>query len=110
MATIPDTTVTAELIAPKLGANNGVTAEVTRLYELAVSEVKDAFASAWKDVPVEIIDECVYRVGRALKDSANKSAGGAGQVAVNDGPPLRAPADPRASSYPLIRRYVVLGI
>lgn len=110
MANVAETTVTAALLAPKLGEKGAPSDEAKRIYALAVSEVAGAFAGAWKDVPVEIVDECVYRVGRAIKDTTNKSASGSGQVAVNEGPQLRAPADPLASSYALIRRYVVVGV
>lgn len=109
MATIPDTTVTPALLAPRLGAAE-VTPEVTRIFNLAKAEVEDAFKDAWRDVPVAHVDECVYRVGRAIKDATNKAATGAGQVTATEAVPLRAPADCRASAYPIIRRYVVLGL
>lgn len=110
MVAIPATTVTAADLGPRIGVLGAPTPEVIRIHALASGEVARAFAGAWKDVPVETIDECVYRVGRAIKDATNKSSTGAGQVSVTDGPPLRAPADVLASSYALIRRYVVLGI
>lgn len=110
MAVVPDSTVTAAQLAPRIGANNGVTDEVTRIWEEAKILVADIFAGAWRDVPLHVVNECVYRVGRGIKDATNKASNGAGQVTAGDAQPLRAPADPLTSSYPLIRRYVVLGI
>lgn len=107
MAVVPVTTVTTADLAPRLG--NPGEAEVARILAEAKVIVSDIFAAAWRDVPVEIVDECVYRVARAIKD-ASKASTGAGQVTATDAQPLRSPADPLTSSYPLVRRYVVLGI
>ena len=109
MAVVPASTVTIAQMAAHL---NGAAADadVIRWYAEAKLLTADVFAQAWRDVPVEVVDDVVYRVGRALKDSGKKAATGAGQVAVTDGSPSRVPADPYASSYALIRRYVVLGL
>lgn len=110
MATVPDTTVTVDALKPRIGGASTPDAEVTRILALASGEVAGAFVGAWKDVPVTVIDECVYRVARAIKDATKASAGGGAQVTVTDGPALRAPSDVLASSYALIRRYVVVGL
>jgi hypothetical protein len=106
MANIPATTVTSDQLGSKIGASG---AEAERLYTEAVDTVTEALATAWRDVPVSAVDECVYRVGRALKDSGRTSTG-AGQMTATDAPGPRNPTDPLASAYPIIRRYVVLGV
>lgn len=108
MPTVPATSLTAAAISHRIG--NPGESETERIFDLAVGEVEAAFAGAWRHVPVAVVDECVYRVARAIKDSANKNAGGGGQVTATEGAPLRTPADPLVSSYPLIRRYVALGL
>lgn len=108
MATVPATTVTAQQLGDRLGTKDQT--EAKRLLDLASKMVADTLAHAWRDVPVDVVNELVYRVGRALKDSAKTNSGGAGQVTVTDATTLRAPADPLTSSYPIIRRYVVMGL
>lgn len=109
MAIAPPTTVTVATLAPRIGLTAD-DPEAARILALAASAVADALAGAWRNVPVATVDECVYRVARAFKDSTKKASTGAGQVTVTDGSPLRAPADPLVSALPIIRRYVVMGL
>lgn len=108
MVTVPETTVTLEQMAEHLSVT--VPAKVQHIYEEAVELVAAVFSEAWRDVSVKSVDNCVRRVGRALRDAEKKASTGAGQTGVNDVPQIRVPADPLTSSYPIIRHYVVMGL
>lgn len=107
MAVVPDSTVTQAQLAAHISRTPD---EAKRIYDEALLIVTDAFASAWRDVPVEFVDECVYRVGRSLRDIEKKASTGAAQVTATEAAPFRVPSDPLASSYSIIRRYVALGL
>lgn len=98
-------TVTAEQLGERCGVK--VEAERDRLLALAIKELETALASSFREMPVEKVDECIYRIGRALKDSG-KTSTGAAQLQVDGGATIpRAPTDPLASSRKIIQRYTV---
>lgn len=110
MPTVPQTTLTPETLRERLGGGSGLTVDyATRLLQEASGLVEDALTEAFRDVPVWAVDLCVERTARGLRDGA-KAATGTGQVGVGDAVPLRSPADPLTSSYPILRRYVVIGV
>lgn len=99
-----ETTVTAE----QLGAKCGITdeAERERVLALAIRDLTTATAKAFREMPVEDVDECIYRIGRAIKD-AGKTSTGASQLQVDGGVAIpRTPSDTLASSRKIIQRYV----
>lgn len=99
-----ETTVTAEQLGKRCGVNDEQERE--RLLALAISELDTALLKAFRPMPTPEIDECIYRIGRALKD-AGKTSTGASQLQVDGGVAVpRAPSDPLASSRKIIQRYV----
>lgn len=97
--------VTTQQLAAKLKVADDD--EAQRLLDEATDLLLDALATAFRDMPTTIADECVYRIARALRDFG-KTSTGAAQVQIDNGTPIpRAPADPVASSRVLISRYVV---
>lgn len=99
-----ETTVTAE----QLGARCGITdtTEQARVLALAISDLTSATAKAFREMPVTDVDECIYRIGRAIKD-AGKTSTGASQLQVDGGAAVpRSPSDTLASSRKIIQRYV----
>lgn len=110
MAVVPDTTLTAEALRKRLGGGSGTTLEdAEALLAEAAGLVADVFKDAHRDVPQWAVDLVVFRTARGLRDG-NKASTGAGQVGVEGAVPLRSPADPMKSSYPIMRRYVVMGV
>lgn len=109
--TLPTPTVTEAGLKARLGGGASLTTdEVNRLLALSTDLAMEAFKDAWKAPTVEVMDEVICRIARALKDSTKTASTGASQVTAGEVQPLRAPADPLVSAYPLIRRYVVLGL
>ena len=99
------TTVTDEQLGERCGVKDE--AERTRLLALAVSQLETALEESFREMPVEDVDECIYRIGRALKD-AGKTSTGASQLQIDGGAAIpRAPSDPLASSRKIIQRYTV---
>lgn len=98
-------TVTAEQLGNRCGVKDED--ERTRLLALATKELETALAKPFREMPVEDVDECIYRIGRALKDSG-KTSTGASQLQIDGGATIpRAPTDPLASSRKIIQRYTV---
>lgn len=98
-----DTTVTPAKLA-RVGVKEPDQAST---HATALALLTDALRDAIRPMPTTLVDECMYRVARALKDSAATS-GGTQQVQVGDGGVVpRAPRDPLASSATLISRYVI---
>lgn len=99
-----ETTVTAEQLGERCGIRDED--ERARVLALATSQLNTALAKAFREMPVEDVDECIYRIGRAIKD-AGKTSTGASQLQVDGGVTVpRAPSDPLASSRKIIQRYV----
>lgn len=97
-------TVTAEQLGKRCGVNDPD--EQARLLALATKELDTALLRAFRPMPIEEIDECIYRIGRAIRD-AGKTSTGASQLQVDGGVAIpRSPSDPLASSRKIIQRYV----
>lgn len=106
---MPTTAVTSADLLKRVGkTETSSDADVVEaLFDEAVVLLDEELATAWREMPLEVHNECVLRIGQALWD-ARKTSNGAGQQTSADAPVLpRSPRDPLASSRALIGRYVV---
>jgi len=109
--TFPETSWTAETLAPRLGGARGSSAadtlaEVERLLTVAVELLEDACVVTFRTIPQHTADEMVLKTVRALWDSRKTASGQQfTEQGAEAGP--RAPRDPLAPSEALLARYVV---
>lgn len=109
--TFPPTAWTPESLAPRLGGARGTAAtdtalEVERCLNTALDLLADACKDAFRPIPLEVADELVLRVVRALWD-ARKTAHGAQFTENGAEVAPRAPRDPLAACEAILARYVV---
>lgn len=106
-ATSWETAWTPELVAARFNTD---ATESIRVLEVALAELRRAFADAFRPVPAATWDDCVLRVVGAVVGAKRRPSGGAGQLtkADVDGPPI--PRDYLAGVRHIIAQYVVPGL
>lgn len=106
---VPVTTVDAARLAVRVGAKGAdQLADVETTLAATVALLNDTLARAFREVPVDLLDDWVLRVGRAKWDSRKVQHGAGGQLATVGGEQgVRPPRDPLAVIAPELGRYVV---
>lgn len=91
-----------------VGAHDGSDAYVTSCYDTAVALVEDFIGA--NIVPASIRDRAVLEVGSELYHRRN-APNGIQQFAAFDGAqPARIARDPMVGAYPILAKYMVLGL
>lgn len=104
------TTIDAAILARRLNKKPD-DPEVARCLEVAIAVLEDYLEDAIRPVPPAVVDDCVVRVGRAVFDSTARGGGGAAQqTQVGTGDFVRGPRDPLTPVYPMLARYVLVGL
>lgn len=99
--------MTWEDLKEYVGAHDDSDAYVMSCYEEAVALVEGVIGDA--TVPPSIKDRCVLEAGSELFHRRN-APNGVAQFAAFDNTPIRVARDPLVGVYPLLARYVVMGL
>lgn len=102
---VPTFTIDAAALGSRLNIREPSEAE--RIHAEATDLLNEALVDAWRTVPESVADECLLRVGNALKNAVRTQAAGGQMVKVEDGATVAAPRDPLASVESILRKYVV---
>lgn len=90
-----------------VGAPDSDAAYVEECWDQATSLV-DAYVGG-ETIPVAVLDRAYLEVGSELYHR-RQAPNGIAQFASMDGSPIRVARDPMLGAYPLLQRYMVLGI
>jgi hypothetical protein len=90
-----------------VGAHDDDDAYVTSCFDTAVTLVEGFIGT--KVVPLSIKDRAVLITGSELFHQRNAPQGIA-QFAATDGAPIRVARDPMVGAYPLLARFMVVGL
>ncbi len=101
-----ETTVTAAVLAARLN-KKADDPEVARCLATAVGLLEDATATAFRPIPVGVMDSLVIRVARSEWDGSRQQHGGAQAGQVQGETVVRQPRDPLAVAMPILSRYVI---
>jgi hypothetical protein len=100
--------VTWENLKEFVGAHDDSDTYVTSCFDTADALVEDFIGT--NAVPTSIKDRCVLIVGSELFHQKNAPQGIAQFAAFDGGGPIRVARDPMVGAYPLLARYMVIGI
>jgi len=99
--------VTFEDLKTYVGAQDDSDEFVTSCYDTAVTLVEAFIGEA--TVPASAKDRAVLEVGSELFHRKN-APNGVAQFSTYDGAPVRVARDPMVGAYPILARYMVIGL
>ncbi|MGD7734132.1 hypothetical protein ACQCX5_14410 [Propionibacteriaceae bacterium G57] len=97
--------VTAETLATYIGTTPGDPHVAPALAE-AQAILNDVLATPWRPIPADVLDQVTHEVAHEIYRRRDSPSGASQFAEFGTGQAVRAPRDPLAQSWPIIRRYV----